>query len=59
MSRLRLIFAFIGLVLWHAPVVAQVKPPPSECLAIAQSIPRVMFASFSRAAAEKGEVTIT
>lgn len=59
MSRLRLTFAFIGLVLWHAPVVAQVKPPPSECLAIAQSIPRVMFASFSRAAAEKNEVTIT
>ncbi|MES2603178.1 MAG: MBL fold metallo-hydrolase [Pseudomonadota bacterium] len=59
MSRLRLTFAFIGLVLWHAPVVAQVKPPPSECLAIAQSIPRVMFASFSRAAADKNEVTIT
>jgi len=63
MSRFRLInasvLAVIGAIQWHAPVAAQDKPPPSECLAIAQSLPRVMFASLSRVAAEKSEVTIT
>jgi len=63
MSRLRLIIvsvvALIGLVLSPASGVAQVKPQPSECLAMAQSLPRVMFASLSTVAAEKGEVTIT
>jgi L-ascorbate metabolism protein UlaG (beta-lactamase superfamily) len=62
MHRLRLTISF--LTAWvcglpAAPCVAQDKPPPSECLAIAQSIPRVMFASMSRVAAEKSEVTIT
>ncbi len=49
------------VVLWLpvASAAAQDKPPPSECLAIAQSIPRVMFVSLSRAAAERSEVTIT
>ena len=63
MSRLRLIVmlfvALIGLILSPASGVAQVKPQPSECLAMAQSLPRVMFASLSTVAAEKGEVTIT
>ena len=59
MFRLRLIVALIGIVLPLNAGVAQVKAPPSECLAMAQSIPRVMFASLSAVAAEKGEVTIT
>jgi L-ascorbate metabolism protein UlaG (beta-lactamase superfamily) len=63
MSRLRLIFvsfvALISTVLLPASGTAQVKPPPSECLAMAQSLPRVMFARLSTVAAEKGEVTIT
>lgn len=63
MSQLRLIpafvVAFVGVILSFTSSLAQVKPPPSECLAIAQSLPRVMFASLSTVAAEKGEVTIT
>jgi len=63
MPRLRLtiasVLAAIGVILWQAPGAARDKPPPSECLAIAQSLPRVMFASLSRAAAETNEVTIT
>jgi L-ascorbate metabolism protein UlaG (beta-lactamase superfamily) len=63
MSRLRLIIgsfvALIGIVLLPVSGTAQVKPPPSECLAMAQSLPRVMFVSLSTIAAEKGEVTIT
>ncbi|MGL5168362.1 MAG: MBL fold metallo-hydrolase [Afipia sp.] len=63
MFQLRLIpafvVAFIGLILSPASSLAQVKPPPSECLAVAQSLPRVMFANLSAVAAEKGEVAIT
>lgn len=63
MHGLRLFIAFViafaGIVLLSASGMAQGKPPPSECLAIAQSLPRVMFASLSHVAAEKGEVTIT
>ncbi len=62
MDRLRLTISFFTALVCGLPAnagAAQIKPPPSECLAIAQSIPRVMFASLSRAAAEKSEVTIT
>ncbi len=59
MHRLRLIFAFIATILPINTGAAQVKPPPSECLAIAQSVPRVTFVSLSTIAAGKGEVTIT
>lgn len=63
MSRLRLTIAFVGAllsaVLSAGTVAAQDRPPPSECLAIAQSLPRVMFASLSTVAAETGAVTIT
>lgn len=38
---------------------AQNRPPPSECLVMAQSLPRVTFVNFSTVAAEKAEVTIT
>lgn len=63
MSQLRLIpafvAAFIGVILLPASGMAQVKSPPSECLAIAQSLPGVMFVSLSAVAAEKAEVIIT
>ena len=63
MYRLRLFIAFVvtfsGIILLPASGMAQNRPPPSECLAIAQSLPRVMFASLSRMAAAKSEVTIT
>jgi len=63
MRRLRLIVVLVaalsGSVLVHGSGAAQDRPPPSECLAIAQSIPRVMFARLSTVAAEKSEVTIT
>jgi L-ascorbate metabolism protein UlaG (beta-lactamase superfamily) len=62
MHRLRFTFTF--LTAWACGLSASVsaaqdKPPPSECVAIAQSLPRVMFASLSRVAAEKSEVTVT
>ncbi len=63
MSHLRLVIAsavaFIGVILSPASGIAQVKPPPSECLAMAQSLPRATFVNLSTVAAEKGEVTIT
>jgi L-ascorbate metabolism protein UlaG (beta-lactamase superfamily) len=63
MDRSRLFFGagigFAGIILLAGFGAAQDKPPPSECLAIAQSVPRVMFASLSRVAAEKSAVTIT
>jgi L-ascorbate metabolism protein UlaG (beta-lactamase superfamily) len=62
MHRLRFMIAFLAASVCGLSArvgAAQDKPPPSECLAIAQSLPRVMFASLSRVAAEKSEVTIT
>jgi hypothetical protein len=47
------------LILLAGSSAAQDRPPPSECLAIAQSLPRVMYASLSRVAANRGDVTIT
>lgn len=38
---------------------AQQGPVPSQCLAIAQSLPQVQFASFTLAQAQASEVTIT
>lgn len=62
MSHLRLVIASvaacIGVVL-SSPGMAQVKPPPSECLAMAQALPGVTFVSLSTVTAGKGEVTIT
>lgn len=49
----------VALLLSAFTASAQGKPPPSECLAMAQPLPRATFVSFSRAAAAKGEVTIT
>lgn len=49
----------VALLLSTATAAAQDRPPPSECLAIAQSLPRVMYASLSRVAANRGDVTIT
>jgi L-ascorbate metabolism protein UlaG (beta-lactamase superfamily) len=49
----------IALLLSAVTASAQGKPPASECLAMAQSLPRATFVSFSHVAAAKGEVTIT
>ena len=63
MYRLRFVAALIaglaGSILSPSDGVAQVKPPASECLAMAQSLPRATFVSFSPVAAERGEVIIT
>jgi len=44
-----------------APAAAQIAdaPVPSQCVAVAQSLPRVTYASFTPAQAEQGVVTIT
>lgn len=42
-----------------APAQEVAKPVPSQCLAVAQSLPKVTYASFARAAVEVGVVTIT
>lgn len=63
MDRLRFITVFvagfIGLVPSAVTAFAQVKPQASECLAMAQAIPRATFVSLSNVVAEKSEVTIT
>jgi L-ascorbate metabolism protein UlaG (beta-lactamase superfamily) len=41
------------------PAAAQDEPVPSSCLAMAQSIPHVTYASFTPASAAASEVTIT
>jgi hypothetical protein len=58
-DRMKWIAGCIALVLSALGAAAQDKPPPSQCLAIAQSLPRVMFASLSTVAADKSAVTIT
>lgn len=64
MVRLRFISriaaALVALILLMDSGAAQDnKPLPSECLAMAQSLPRVRYASLSRVAADRSEVTIT
>lgn len=60
MYRLSLIVASIVVLLsWNGSGMAQDKPVPSQCLAVAQSIPHVRFVSLRNVAADKGEVTIT
>jgi len=54
-----LAMALAVLVLPAGFATAQDKPLPSECLAMAQSLPRVRYASLSRVAADSGAVTIT
>jgi L-ascorbate metabolism protein UlaG (beta-lactamase superfamily) len=58
MNYLRWIVTSIVLV-FSFQVFAQDKPQPSQCLAVAQSLPNVTFVSLRSAAAEKGEVLIT
>ena len=41
------------------PAAAQDAPAPSQCLAIAETLPQVTYASFTPAQAEAQEVTIT
>ena len=41
------------------PVAAQDKPAVSQCLAVANALPRATFVSLRTAAAEKSQVTIT
>ena len=53
------IAAVVTLILSAGTASAQVKPPPSECLAMAGAIPRAMNVSFAPIAAEKSKVTIT
>jgi L-ascorbate metabolism protein UlaG (beta-lactamase superfamily) len=52
------IAAAIGLFL-PCDALAQDKPQPSQCLAVAQSLPNVSFVSLRTIAAEKGTVMIT
>jgi len=61
MPPIRLALAVSAAFLWMAPPAnAQEEPVPSRCLAIAQGIPNVTFASFTPVqASEAGEVTIT
>lgn len=49
----------ILLLPFAVPAAAQDGPVPSQCLAIAEALPRVTYASFTPAQAEAGEVTIT
>lgn len=49
------------LLVWAAPGNAQERdePVPSQCMAVAHSLPRAMFANFTPAQAERGLITIT
>jgi L-ascorbate metabolism protein UlaG (beta-lactamase superfamily) len=55
----RFIVALVVAVLAAGAARAQDRPPPSQCLAVAEALPRATFVSLRGAAAEKGEVTIT
>ena len=55
MHCLRWIIAFVALVL-SPEAFPQDKPQPSQCLAVAESLPNVRFVSLRNVAAEKGEV---
>ncbi|TKT75445.1 MBL fold metallo-hydrolase [Aquamicrobium sp. LC103] len=57
MISIRLL-AVILLLSLATPASAQ-EEAPSQCLAVAQSLPNVTYANFSLAQAEEGEVTIT
>jgi L-ascorbate metabolism protein UlaG (beta-lactamase superfamily) len=59
MVRLRLLLAFIGIVLWSGAGIAQNARVSSQCLAVAQKLPQVTFVSLPAAASSSGEVTIT
>ncbi len=59
MLRVRLLIALVAAVLACGVAQAQDMPPPSQCLAVAQSLPRATLVSLRSAAAEQGEVTIT
>ena len=48
------LFALIGL-----PAAAQDEPVPSQCLAIANAVPNVVYANFTPVQAEEETVTIT
>jgi L-ascorbate metabolism protein UlaG (beta-lactamase superfamily) len=59
---MRIEIAVLALLLTlTVPGIAQEDddPVPSQCVAVAQSLPRVMFASFTPVQAERGPVTIT
>ncbi len=59
MKPLRLA-AFLLLAALASPAAAQEDPVPSQCLAVAEALPAVTYASFTPAqAADPGEVTIT
>lgn len=58
MHRLRRVVAFVAVV-FSFQAFAQDKPQPSQCLAVAQSLPHVQFVSLRNVAAEKGHVVIT
>ena len=58
MPRLAVVLALCSL--FPQPALAQDEPPPSRCVAIAQSMPRATYASFTPAQAfVEGDVTIT
>ena len=61
-------FALAALLFWPAAAAAQEAPPPSKCIAIANALPSVTYASFTPPKAERpvlaqtfveGDVTIT
>lgn len=58
MPILRLAVSALFLLI-AMPVAAQDGPVPSQCLAIAETLPKVTYASFTPAQAEGQEVTIT
>ena len=60
MHRFSFQAAFAIVLLWSGTAFAQDEPPPSRCVAIAQSAPGVTYASFTPAQAfVDGDVTIT
>lgn len=59
MHRTNLIFASIALVMSCNPCTAQDRPAASQCLAVANILPRATFVSLRTVASEKSEVTIT
>ena len=48
------LFVFVGL-----PAAAQDAPVPSQCLAIANAVPNVVYANFTPVQAEAETITIT
>ena len=57
--RLLALTALLAFTIAPAFAQKQSDPVPSQCLAVAQSLPKVMYASFTPVQAQMGTVTIT